>query len=163
MQMFNRRSSSSVVLAVVVAAVLAGAVGGCSPWRPSGPVGSQDEYTYYSTPHQPQTVTLLDTRSGEKLWSVEIPVGQQLSMRFSNEYNQEAKGQDVMRWKLFPQGQKFGRLDNRMAVPPASSRRLDVTLRPGPEYATAPVGDADLGGGPNTTYSTTQDFSTGKK
>lgn len=128
---------SRITTTVLAAAVVAGAIfaGGCSPWDPHGPAGSNDEFTYYSLPHQPQTVTLIDTRSGEKIWNCDVPVGQQLSLRFLNGYGTEAKGQDTMRWKLFPVGQKYGVLDNKMAVPPASSRRLDVTLRAGPEYA----------------------------
>lgn len=105
-----------------------------APWHPHGGPGSDDSFTYYSLPHQPQTVTLVDTRSGEKLWTCEIPVGQQLCMRFVNQSGQEAKGEDLMRWKLMPLGQDYGTLDNRFACPPRSCRRVDVTLRQGPEY-----------------------------
>ena len=58
-----------------------------------GPLRSIDRVTYVSTSWSPKTVTLIDTRTGESMWSVDIPVGQQLVIDF----NAETRG-DNTQW-----------------------------------------------------------------
>lgn len=120
--------------------VLAASVGGCTYLgnAPGGRGYSADRAVYRSTPHTPMTVSLRNTWTGEVLWTWEIPVGEQLVVRFSGPPSKaEAAGQDRMRWSLMPLGQNFDMLDNEMVVPPPSGRRLEGSLRDGPELASA--------------------------
>ncbi len=110
------------------AAAIAGvalALAGCS---------GNEVYVYESTPMMPQTVTLVNTATGEKVWTCEVPVGQRLDLRFANTLKSaEETGSDEMSWQLSgvnakPQGRR-----STVKVPPPSHRRLDLTQRPQPE------------------------------
>lgn len=97
---------------------------------------SQDTFVYVSRPHEPKTITLIDTRSGEALWTMDVPVGSKLVIDFeADESEGVPERPDLMRWELMNDTDLLGRLDNAMPVPAATARRLDVTLRPGPETA----------------------------
>lgn len=121
-------------LLVASLSLLAGCAG---YYAPGGDGRSRDTFTYVSTSHMPQTITLVDTRTGESLWTTDVPVGQQLVVRFRNLKEGEAEGTDEMRWALMPAGTRNGRLTNSVQVPSAPYRRLDGTLREGPELVTA--------------------------
>lgn len=97
---------------------------------------SQDGHRYISTSWSPTTVTLVDTRTGETLWAVDVPVGRQLTVKFYPGKNPDLPDRpDRMRWELQDIGENtVTSLENAMAVPPASSRRLDVSLRRSPEF-----------------------------
>lgn len=96
-------------------------------------------FTYWSEPHMPQTVELIDLRTGETLFAVDIPPRQQLVVKFKKNHNQKDEWMpDIMKWDLMPRGNKFGKLDNSMPVPPSFSRRLDVSLRDIPEMPDVP-------------------------
>ncbi len=90
--------------------------------------------TYYSTEFQPTTITLVDTRTDEPFFSIEIPVGKQLTLQFD-----EGRGHDplatpdLMRYSFFDIGTTVGRLREILSVPSAVSRRLDVSYRDAPE------------------------------
>ncbi|MCW5775192.1 MAG: hypothetical protein KIS87_01925, partial [Phycisphaeraceae bacterium] len=102
---------------------------------PGGSGAAIDEYTYVSTPHTPQTITVVDTRTGESVFAMDVPVGKQLVINFDDkDVQSEDWMSGVMRWRLMPAGQRYGRLTNRISVPPPSSRRVDVTLRAYPEF-----------------------------
>lgn len=101
-----------------------------------GPLRSIDRFTYVSTSWQPKTVTLIDTRTGESMWSVDIPVGQQLVIDFNSSTREADNTQwlpDDAQWDLMPDNRRHGTLHNKMKVPPRQARRLDVSLRPVPE------------------------------
>ncbi len=103
-------------------------------YDPGGSGVSIDEFTYWSEPHMPQTVELLDLRTGETLFAVDIPPRQQLVVKFvDNHSEKDAWMPDLMKWELMPRGTKRGKLDNSMPVPPSFSRRLDVAIRETPE------------------------------
>jgi len=109
--------------------------GGC--WQPAGLPMSSDRYTYESTNWQPQTVTLMDTRTMQPYWSKDIPVGQKLVMSFDNlEDHQEAAPADYpdkMLWDLWPLEQLTGDPARSLFVPSKQARRVDVKLRQTPE------------------------------
>jgi hypothetical protein len=89
---------------------------------------------YKSTTHMPQTVTLIDTRTGESVWSCEVPVGKQLNLSFARpNRSAESDGYDEMRWAIASIGDDFGGSPSVIRVPPPSHRRLEGTLRQGPE------------------------------
>lgn len=130
----------ALALACGAGLVLAASTGGCglayrAGWNPGGSGVSTDKYTYVSEPWEPKTVELVDTRTGETLWSVDVPVGQQLAMRFYRDREKDdAYTPDLMRWDLMKAGTRFRRLENAMPVPPRNSRRIDMSLRPAPEF-----------------------------
>jgi hypothetical protein len=131
------------------AAAAVGALAAC--YTPGGMRASVDRFTYESTTWQPKTVFVTDTRTGETIWSIDVPVGQQVVVGFEtgngpNEYNP-----DTMVWEVMPSDRMFGTLSNRRAAPPAYARRLEFELRPAPEYVDiqeridVPVADDDAG------------------
>ena len=127
-----------VALGGAMLVALAGCTGG-GPyrafWNESGSGSADDSYTYVSTTHQPKTVSVVDTRTGEVLWSVDVPVGQQLSMKFYHEREKDNPyAPDLLKWSLWDAGTKHGRLDNAMLVPSGNARRVDMTLRTSPEF-----------------------------
>ena len=90
--------------------------------------------TYFSTETRPTTVTIVDTRNGETIFTMEIPVGRQLSLDFDEKQGDDpTQTPDVMRYRLFEIGTQIGMLDNSIPVPNATSRRIDVHYRPAPE------------------------------
>ena len=96
--------------------------------------------TYYSTEQYPCTVTLVDTRTGEPFFTLEIPVGKQLSLDFkAGEGDDPVNTPDLMRYEVWPIGTSTGTLRNALTVPDQWSRRIDVDYRRGPEYVPKPA------------------------
>lgn len=133
-----RSGSKLVSRALMIAGASAALAGsGCSLFemRPGGNMRSEDQFTYVSTPYQPLTVTLIDTRDEQEFWSVDVPIGKKLTLRF---YEDKGEGSDyapdVMRWQIYEQTSYATKLRNQIPVPSALARRIDVTLREGPEY-----------------------------
>ena len=99
-----------------------------------------EKLVYRSTPHVPQTVTLVNTATGEQLWSYDIPPSQELTIHFTQRPSHAYEaGYDEMTWTVGPAGQQPPAPKNRMKVPPPDSRRLDVTIRPQPELPNGEV------------------------
>lgn len=127
-----RSGSSATRLSILLVALGAATLpAGC--YYPGGPLYSADRFTYESTPWQPWTVTLFDTRTGEAVWSVDVPVGEQVVVGFSQGTGPNEYKPDEMIWQLMPLGERFGTLANRLPCPPVGARRLEPTLRPVPE------------------------------
>ncbi|HYF15278.1 MAG TPA: hypothetical protein VD971_09435 [Phycisphaerales bacterium] len=115
------RSRSMIVPALLAAALL----GACE---------GQERYYYKSEPHSPKTITLIDTTNQDVLLAVEVPVGHQLNMQFdSTRKRTEERGYDTLRWAVRPWGDKSLGKANIQQVPPASARRIDMTIRAQPE------------------------------
>jgi hypothetical protein len=95
-------------------------------------------FTYYSTTDSPKTISIMDSRTEEAFFTMELPVGEQLTFKFL-----EGGGNDVvltpdrMQWAIFPLGTGTGRLTNQMTVPPATARRIQIALRDTPEWPEA--------------------------
>jgi hypothetical protein len=131
------RNRTSSTFALAASALLGLAVGGCAyvGWHEGGDMQSNDKHVYVSTSWQPKTVTLLDTRSGEKVASWDIPVGKKLAMQFYDGKNQDdPMYPTLLRYEIMPASQEGGTLHNSMPAPDRYSRRLDWELRPVPEY-----------------------------
>ena len=121
------RFNTPVARALLAASlgIAAASLGGCS---------SAELYTYSSDAHSPKSVTIIDTATGEKVWTCDIPVGQKLDMRFANRPRAtEEKGFDELAWSLSGVDSKSKGRKNIVQVPPVSRRRLEMTLRPAPE------------------------------
>lgn len=101
---------------------------------------SRDAHVYESTPMLPMTVTIVDSTTGESLWAMDVPVNQKLKIRFYDDRTaDDASGtrQAMMRWDLMGPDKNSGTLKNEVPVPLAHSRRIDVSLRDIPEFATS--------------------------
>lgn len=125
-----RPSRALVLLAFVLT--------GCAS-KPGGSGWSIDRFVYQSHEWQPWTVTLVDTRTGESLWSVDVPVGRQLVVGFRKGVGPNPYKPDMMYWGITEYGRGVARRDNQIPVPPAHARRLDPTLRPTPELPGTPM------------------------
>ncbi|MBX3409259.1 MAG: hypothetical protein KF859_05170 [Phycisphaeraceae bacterium] len=94
----------------------------------------QEVYTYRSVPDWPQTISLVNTATGETVWTCEVPVGQRLDMSFKYRAARANElGYDELTWTLvgtdtIPTGRR-----STLRVPPPASRKLVTTLRPIPE------------------------------
>jgi hypothetical protein len=129
---------------MLLAAALATALPfGCH--RPQGAMMSYTggSYTYFSTEMAPKSVRLVDLRSEEVVFSMDIPVGKQLTIDFLEEKGDDpVYTPDLMRYEVWDIGTETGKLTNAMTVPGAHSRRIEISLRQGPEYVAAPAADA---------------------
>ena len=97
--------------------------GGMMPYT-----GSPD--VFYSWEHLPATVTLLDTRTDEVLFAMDVPPGKQLAVRFlAGEGDDPVYTPDLMLYEVMKRGEKYGKLRNSITVPSADVRRLDVDYR----------------------------------
>ncbi len=123
-----RKTLTSLAIAAVVT------IAGCH--MPEGGImpytgGSS---TYYSTEYRPTTVSLVDTRTEEVIFSMEIPVGKQLALEFmQGEGPDEVALPDVMRYQVADIGRTSGKLSDALPVPNAVTRRIDVDYRRTPE------------------------------
>ena len=112
---------------------------GCQMYVPGGNPftdGPDSATTWESTTEVPKTVTLIDTRSGEHLFVMEIPVGQKLVIDFVTDGGDNAViTPDLMMWEVFPSSEKYGPLSNALTVPDRWSRKIIVDLRDSGEYA----------------------------
>lgn len=119
------------VLAPIVAAIF---FAGCA-YTPGGPMRSNDQFTYESTVYDPVNVSIVDSRNGEVVWYMEVPVGNKVTVRF---YPNQGDGYedypDILKWQVQGKGDFNGRLQSTIPVPDRWSRRIDVTYRASPEY-----------------------------
>ena len=123
----SRRRLATLLGASILATSLLGA---CH--MQGGSLYSDDKHTYVSTSWRPWTVSLVDTRTGEAVWSMDVPVGRQLVVQFREGSGPNEFKPDMMDWMLMEPG-RGGALRNQIPVPPASARRLEPVLRPTPE------------------------------
>ncbi len=114
----------------------AGALLAASGCYKEGGVGiSNDTHVYVSTSHQPKTITLVDTRTGDAFWSQEVPVGKKLIVTFVTDGGTDGGfTPDLMQWGMVDASNTYsGRTDSDTPVPGRLDRRLDMELRPAPE------------------------------
>lgn len=134
----RRHALSILATASAVGALLAAGVG-CQAFatqKPGGRMASLDQHTYVSDTYSPKTVRLVDTRTLEEIWSVDVPVDHKLVIKF---YDNTSKGNhenpSIMRWEVFPADMWGTLLDNQMPVPSKHARRIEWEHRTGPEFA----------------------------
>jgi hypothetical protein len=115
------------------------ALGGCTTPKGGFMPYSGGPQTYYSTEMSPKSVTLIDTRTGEELFALDIPVGKQLVVDFDETGGDDpVKTPALMRYEIMELGRQFGRTRNSLTVPGQWSRRLDLTIRKPGEIAAPP-------------------------
>ncbi|MDP6987266.1 MAG: hypothetical protein QGG74_04395 [Phycisphaerales bacterium] len=101
--------------------------------------GTWSPMTFRSTAAAPKTVAIVDIRTGETIFEVDIPMGQQLSIEFfmDKHRHEHPESPDYMKYTLHTIGDVIGYLDTRVDVPAPWNRRVDVFLR-SPEAYTPP-------------------------
>ncbi len=124
---------------MLVAAV--GALSGCA-YAPGGSQTSRDEFTYVSTPDCPQTIKVIDWTTNTTIWTVDVPIGKELVMRFYDDHDPKNTTRPaLMRWEILDIGSSQSDLHNAMPAPDAAHRRVDPYIRkttaavPAPEAA----------------------------
>ena len=149
------------VLTVVAAGVMTvglGLVAGCH-----SPKGGLMPYTGGSTTHfsyetRPLSIRMIDLRSGESFFEMDVPTGKQLTYQFfAEEGSDPVYTPTLMRYMVFDLGKQTGKLKNAMSVPPMRSIRVDVEYRDGVEFREAPPSEADRvdeASGPSAWFST---------
>lgn len=125
------RHPVSILLSVVVVLLLAGCYspdGGLAPTTSRG-------WTYISTPMQPVSVAVVDTRTQEAFFAMDVPPGKQLTFNII-----EGGGDDPVYtpnrlvYSVWEAGTQIGTLDNQLTAPPMSCCRIDVSFRQAPEW-----------------------------
>jgi hypothetical protein len=131
------RSSPMTLRALsLICAALAFTVTGCHSPKGGAMPYTGGSHTYFSTPSAPKTLTLVDIRSGDVIWQMDIPVGKQLTIDFdAGKGDDSVYTPDLMRWEVFDLGTEYGSLSNSMTVPSIRALRMDVDVRPTMEYA----------------------------
>lgn len=121
---------------------------GCMAFQPEGPYWSADRYCYESHSWQPWTVTIIDTRTGQAVFSMDVPVGKELVFEFFEEDGDKVGDDfpspiypDKMTWDIWPKGQRYGDPRYSMSVPAAPHRRIDSKLRKVPELPPEMTGE----------------------
>ncbi len=137
----------SLTLALALGS-LALPLSGCG-YRPGGQGWTGSSETWPSTEFLPATLTLVDIRSGEELWTQDIPVGYQMVTHFiEGGGTDKVERPDRLEYTLFLNGTKYGKLRSAIAVPPAQCRRWELSYRDAPEYAQPGLRNGGLGNAP---------------
>jgi hypothetical protein len=132
----------SRAFAACCAVAAAATSGGCF-YNEGGLGMSEDKHVYVSRSHQPWTVTVRDTRTGQAFWSVDVPVGKKLVVQFLPGQGSDNKfTPDLMQWGIMDESAGYGNLTNTLPVPASDARRLEPTLRAAPELPPEMTGRA---------------------
>ncbi|MBT4766753.1 MAG: hypothetical protein HOO04_00150 [Phycisphaerae bacterium] len=118
--------------------------------------GTWSPMTFQSTAAVPKTVVIVDTRTGETVFELDIPLGKQLSVQFFKYRTSRRDGpsrkdggsQYYMKYTVHTLGSTTGGLDESVDLPAAWNRRLDVFMRSPEDYTpmdpTRPVEPLDV-------------------
>ena len=120
---------SHALLAALTASCLA--LPGC--YREGGNLWSDDTHVYVSTSWQPKTIAIVDTRTEEVVWSIDVPVDQQLVISFDDGGGKGQTTPDLMEFGVMDAGNWSGGLGQSVSVPDFDNRRIDMSLRAAPE------------------------------
>ena len=95
--------------------------------------------TIQSTARAVKVFQILDTRSNEAVFSLEIPVGKQFTYQFIKDRGDDPVNRpDLMKYQLFDIGKTSGRLRNGISVPDGYSRLVTWDYVPGQYYEEPP-------------------------
>ena len=128
---------TAVILSLGVVVMLASA--GCHMPHGGWFGGTGGSQTYYSTEARPTTVTLIDVRTGEALFAMDIPPGKQLTYVLDEgEGDDPVHRPDLLKYQIFDIGTTMGKLRSSLTVPPANVLRFEVSFREGNELRPEP-------------------------
>jgi len=123
------RTVTRAATALALCAVLL-PTGGCFYTRGGPWYSGNAPLTYVSTPTSPKTVSVIDTRTGETVWSMDVPAGKKLVLKFDENENEGQALSASMDWRLFDDPDQIrGGMTDSTPAPPVSARRVDMTLR----------------------------------
>lgn len=110
---------------------------GCSTKFPYGT--SWDRHNFVSTAHMPLTLTLVDTITGDTVWTLDVPVGKQAVVDFEHDEDWTAAQSPAtppssMRWQVLDLDSAVANLDNEQKLS-GNPVLLKVSVR---ELAKAP-------------------------
>ncbi len=143
----SSRGRRTLILALTLS-LLSLPLSGCG-YRAGGQGWQGSSETWPSTEFLPATLTLVDIRSGEELWTQDIPVGYQMVTRFvSGGGTDKVERPDRLEYQILLNGTKVGKLRSAIAVPPAECRRWELAYRDAPEYAQPGLRNDFLGNSP---------------
>lgn len=101
--------------------------------------------TIQSTEITQKSVRMIDLRNGEVFFSLDIPVGKQLTFDFDRgDGDDPVYTPDIMRYEVKDIGDKYGKLTNSMTAPNAESRRVDVFVKQSPQYSNQPAASSAM-------------------
>ncbi|MEO0512503.1 MAG: hypothetical protein AAF108_06350 [Planctomycetota bacterium] len=107
---------------------------GCSLKLPYFDDAADDQHRYTSTPWLPQTVTIVDTRTGEEVWTRDVPVGRCLILHFAGKGTPEKPYDGSTMHYVLKNVRGLGTEEKgRVTVPTLEVRRVDVSYRDTPE------------------------------
>jgi hypothetical protein len=98
--------------------------------------GTWSPMTFQSTAGVPKTVVIVDTRTGETVFELNIPIGKQLSIEFFK-YGSRRDADlppNYMKYTVHSIGRTVGHLDDRTDLPAAWNRRVDIFMRSSEAY-----------------------------
>jgi hypothetical protein len=127
------------LLMIMVCAAVLVALQGCYTSSGGMMPSSGGPQTYISTETMQKTVRMVDVRTGKEFFVCDIPPGMQLVIDFDDAHGDDSVGHpDLMRYEVMPQDRHMGKLANSMSVPDAPSRRIDLYVNQGIDYAQVP-------------------------
>jgi len=136
-----RRRSRLGAVVMLLAASLA-LPGGC--YRPGDMGWEGAPATWTSTTTFPARVTLIDTRTGEEVWSSDVPPDMWLVTRFrpdAGNDDPDARRPDRLAYGLFPAGTTGGMLRSSLPVPGPEARRWVLERQPARREVVPPLAD----------------------
>ncbi len=117
--------SASVAILVAATALTGGCFLRGGPWY-----SGNAPLTYVSTAMSPKTVSVIDTRTGETVWSMDVPVDTKLVLQFEEDLNPGTPMPARLSWRVFDDREMiFGGLNDTIPAPPVSARRIDMSIR----------------------------------
>ncbi|MBG83905.1 MAG: hypothetical protein CMJ40_05080 [Phycisphaerae bacterium] len=133
--MSRRFTAIPFIAFLALAAILSTGLGGC--YTPGGGLfaASNSPFTYFSTPEYPKTFVLVNTKTGENIFEMHIPVGKALVVKFQQGQGDDpSMTPDLMKYGVFPIKDTSGMLTSSITVPGSYSRRIDIFLTTGEAY-----------------------------
>lgn len=132
---------------IVLLAAVTLFTGGCTHF----PYGmSLDKHNFVSTPHMPLTLTLVDTYSGDTVWSLDVPVNKMAVVNFDHSDHWTAAQPAALpakkiKWDIFEPDRRYGFLKNEQKLS-GNPVLLKVSIREKGDEEPAPrnkAGDAE--------------------
>jgi hypothetical protein len=91
--------------------------------------------TVMSTETMQKSVSMVDLRTGEVFFAIDVPPGKQLTWQFEKDQGDDpVYTPDIMRFEVKEAGDKFGKLRNAMTVPGPTSRKVDIDVKQVVQY-----------------------------
>lgn len=108
---------------------------------------SLDRHNYTSTPHTPLTLTLVDTMTGETVWSIDVPMLKKVVIDVDHDDHWTTSltpttRPNEIRWGIFEPDQRFGVLTEKQKLS-GNPVVLKVSIREKGEAYTLPIDEAD--------------------